>query len=251
MEAQILQKSQEIAFALVRIAASIRRFDLKKKFESLAIHLLENSYYRNFDLVTDTLRVIEGFLDFGRNVYEVEPMNARIIGEEASSLRQILEKISNQGPVPLHDIFNSKISLEDLPAPIFAKRNEEMRKNEEIGKNKEIATSSSKSASKNNRLVDQSGRQKAIVDFIKERGRLSLKDISTQFPDVTGRTLRYDLSGLIERGLVQREGSGPASSYFVPETDPVSNLMPESENGLEKEATESIDFTGPDTVINL
>ncbi|PIR88152.1 MAG: hypothetical protein COU10_00710 [Candidatus Harrisonbacteria bacterium CG10_big_fil_rev_8_21_14_0_10_45_28] len=242
MEAQINQKSQEIAFALVRIAASIRRFDLKKKFESLAIYLLENCYYRNFDLVADTLRVIEGFLDFGRNVYEVEPMNARIIGEEVSSLRQALEKISNQGPLPLHDIFSSKISLTDLPEPVFAKDNKEMRKNEEM------AISSSKPISRSVRTADQGGRQKAIVDFIKETGRLSLKDISTQFPDVTGRTLRYDLKGLIERGLIQRDGSGPASSYFVPE---VGSGLIAPKNLSVDEAMESVDFVGPDTVINL
>ena len=71
MNELVKEKSQEISFAIIRIAAYVRRFDLRKKLENLAFHLIENVYYDNTDLVLDTLRTIDGFLDLGSNIYEI------------------------------------------------------------------------------------------------------------------------------------------------------------------------------------
>ena len=60
-------------------------------------------------------------------------------------------------------------------------------------------------------------RQSAILAAMRkaENGRIQLKDISSLFPDVTERTLRYDLKRLIARGVVEKLGLGGPSTFYV------------------------------------
>jgi len=248
MEAQINRKSQEIAFALMRMASSIRRFELRKKFEALAIHLLENCYYRNFDLAIDSLRVIYGFLEFGKNIYEIEPMNARILGREVYDMRLVLEKLNNKTDESLEDVFASQLSADDLPVPNF-EDNKEMRKNKE---KKAISSFPNKAVPA--KAADPNERQNMIVASLKERGRLQLKDIRDILPDVTARTIRYDLKDLVDRGFINRDGKGPASFYSLDRVVGMEIKGEEGENTATSGPVEILDveadFGGPDTVIN-
>ena len=57
-------------------------------------------------------------------------------------------------------------------------------------------------------------RQSAILEIIRQSGNCRLKDIQDSFHDVSERTIRYDLQNLIERGLLDRVGSGGPSTYY-------------------------------------
>ena len=74
----------------------------------------------------------------------------------------------------------------------------------------------SKNSKPNNRLSE---RQEVIIDFFKKGGdeKVRLKDIKKFFPDYTSRTIRNDLKGLCDIGLVLRSnGKGQASFYYLP-----------------------------------
>ena len=182
----------------------MRRFDLRKKLENLAFHLIENVYYDNTDLVLDTLRTIDGFLDFGSNIYEIEPMNARIIKKEVLELKNAIESGSVKRGVDIASVFKTKLNLEKKTG------------NEEIIRKKEVPART--------RAVGPSAGEsrKKIQEILNNSGNLQLKEIAISFPDVTSRTLRYDLKEMVESGSVIREGSGPASTYFAPKA-PILN----------------------------
>jgi len=57
-------------------------------------------------------------------------------------------------------------------------------------------------------------RQSTILDKIQEGGHFRLKDIHKLMPDLSERTLRYDLQRLVEDGFVERVGSGGPGSYY-------------------------------------
>lgn len=196
---QVVQaKSQEISFAIIRISAYVRRFELRKKLENLAFHLIENVYYDNVGLALDTLKTIDGFIDLGSSIYEVEPMNARIIKKEILGLRTAIESGSAKQGIDISDVFKTNLNLEKETG-----NKEVIRKKETPSKPRAISPSAGE-------------RRTRIQEILSNSGNLQLKDIAINFPNVTSRTLRYDLKEMVESGLVVREGSGPASTYFSP-----------------------------------
>ncbi|MDD5430701.1 MAG: DeoR family transcriptional regulator [Candidatus Pacebacteria bacterium] len=57
-------------------------------------------------------------------------------------------------------------------------------------------------------------RQSAILLLASQKNELRLKDIIAAFPDISERTLRYDLKKLLEQGNLERVGNGGAGSYY-------------------------------------
>jgi|GEM_PF-1782457 len=59
-------------------------------------------------------------------------------------------------------------------------------------------------------------RQSAILRRVRESGGLGcrLKELIEEFPQVSERTLRYDLERLINQGHIIRVGQGPVSTYL-------------------------------------
>ena len=57
-------------------------------------------------------------------------------------------------------------------------------------------------------------RQSTILDKIQEGGHFRLKDVHKLMPDLSERTLRYDLQKLVEDGFIERVGSGGPGSYY-------------------------------------
>jgi len=57
-------------------------------------------------------------------------------------------------------------------------------------------------------------RQASILDRIQEGGHFRLKDLHKLMPDLSERTLRYDLQKLVEDGHIERVGSGGPGSYY-------------------------------------
>lgn len=73
-------------------------------------------------------------------------------------------------------------------------------------------------------IIGSTIRQNEILDKIKAMSEKDssgymtgcrMKDLMASFPDVSERTLRYDLQKLIGRGLVERMGNGGPSSVYV------------------------------------
>ena len=65
---------------------------------------------------------------------------------------------------------------------------------------------------------DESGnrtiRQNLISEKIRQSGKVNVKELLSQFPGVSERTIRYDLQNLCDRGVVEKIGSsGPGTSY--------------------------------------
>ncbi|MCA9383180.1 DeoR family transcriptional regulator [Candidatus Dojkabacteria bacterium] len=62
---------------------------------------------------------------------------------------------------------------------------------------------------------DLNNRQKRIIELIKEYGQVEMKLLRREFPDVTSRTLRRDLTKLSDENLIYKEGSTKAATYYL------------------------------------
>ncbi len=56
-------------------------------------------------------------------------------------------------------------------------------------------------------------RHKKIIDILKKRETIQVKDLKDIFPDISKRTLRRDFEYLLEKGLVERIGDNNNTEY--------------------------------------
>ena len=82
MNSHLEHKSQEIAHALIRIAAYIRKPELKKRIDSYSYDLIAAIAANNSATSVNTANVLKAFVILGRNTLLIEPNNARILMRE-------------------------------------------------------------------------------------------------------------------------------------------------------------------------
>jgi len=160
-------------------------------------------------------------VEFGKTIYEIEPINAKIIIEELnyfnSAIRQIagldsrkdelpdIKQIFSKEKVILSEVLKKKIS-QNLPNSAI-----------EQGSNPEKKEADSNDfRSENADSANSAIRQSAIVDLIRQFGnrQVQLKDVLGGFPALSERTIRYDLQKLCREGIIERIGSGGPGTYY-------------------------------------
>ena len=202
------QKSQEISYALIRISLNVRRPELRQRLERLAFQLLEEVSSEDFEFSLKTISRLESLIGLGKAIYEIEPINAKILIGELSSLKSEIRQIVGFGS-----------DLEELPNldNFFSKVPAVVHEDKELN-----------NAANNSAIVEENGngsgngmastiRQSAILDKIRQsmNKQAQLKEILSAFPEVSERTMRYDLQKLCSQGLIERIGNGGPGSYYT------------------------------------
>lgn len=195
----INQKSQEISYALVRVAAYIRRQEFRQRIERLAFQLLEETSGGNLESALKTIASLESLINLGKSIYEIEPVNAKIIIGEIKSLDAAIRQIAG-----LEELPNLENTFSGLPAVIA--------ENNGFGNG-----SGNNNGNGNGNGINSTIRQSAILEKIRQSdgGQAQLKDILAAFPDVSERTMRYDLQKLCAQGLLERIGNGGPGGYYL------------------------------------
>ena len=189
------QKAQEISYAVVRVAAYIRRQELRQRLERLSLQLLEEVAGGSLELGIKTCSSLESLINLGKAIYEVEPINAKVILGELASLNEAMRQIAGLEQLPNLDSVFSK------PPAVFG----------------EVQNSQESGNGNGSNGINASIRQSAILEKIRqsENRQAPLKDIIAAFPDISERTMRYDLQKLCLQGLLERMGNGGPGSYYV------------------------------------
>lgn len=215
MSAQFLKdKAREISYALVRVSFYIKRNELRSGIDSLAVELLEdsarvsaNNLPENLNKALADISALDSLVRLGHSVYEIEPVNATILIRELDALNSAMRQFGNLDELlpDLNDIFKIK-NLEIL-------KEFDTNVNNAINLDSELITSSKPIVGGLNTAI----RQSAIINRIKSGNGngCRLKELLAEFPDVSERTLRYDLNKLCEQGVIKRIGNGGPASYYT------------------------------------
>ena len=230
------EKAQELSLALIKLSAYSRRRAFGRKLEYIALSLIEEVSRRDFDSLHRTLRSMEGFMRFGRLIYEIEPINADILLEEIHKFTSEVKKVAF---IEKDDVYDSKNTLEEIfskPLSLFEKpkqppkkkarnekktfsqsaiaHNENNTAKEDISNSNEIAEL--KEDKDKSEYSNPAIRQTAIVNKMRQfdNNEAKLKDIITAFPEFSERTLRYDLQSLSSDGSIDRVGQGGPGTYY-------------------------------------
>jgi hypothetical protein len=216
-----------LAYAAFRLAANLDNLAFRQSFEKRGLELLsaalEGDAARQEKLVQD----MEYLVGFGRDVGSIHPQTAELILSEISKFNPAAiagtEKpgFRTADPVPAKELFPNisvkapqtnvaALKMQAAPAGIAFERTAPAPFDLSV------------------RLPDvpsqsYNARKDRIVERIRQSGNLNssaigcrLRDIQEVLPDLSERTLRYDLQRLVAEGIIERIGNGgPATFYKI------------------------------------
>ncbi len=204
--------AHDISFAVFRVARLVRHQKLRKELEASAVDLVKNPDIKSIDSIL-------GLVNLSESVGELSCVNANVLRRELNNLGSMADSAIAELPDALEEI-----DLNDF----F---------NEKNGNN---------SGSESD-FLNPEERQEAIAVFIRQfPDDCRMKDLISEFPDVSERTLRGDVQKLIETGLVERAGSrsGPLSYLRTVSAGDIYTMEEDSESGG-KNAVDSILLSEP------
>lgn len=211
------QKAQQISLALIRISVQVRRVDLRSRLERMAFQLLEDAAGDQLELALNDLDVIKALVELGKTIYQIEPINAKIILQEAdvfiSTIRQT-SGIGSSGHIDIEDIFAKPLAISQADSQMGITENLNIINDFESPADPRNLTNSP-SGNGNGNGISVTIRKSAIIDRIRQSGKAGLKDVLVLFPDVSERTIRYDLQKLCNQGVLDRIGNGGPATYYT------------------------------------
>jgi hypothetical protein len=251
------KKSYEISYALFRLASAAKP-SFAESLEKQALDLLESSTKKDRGGAKVALGAIEVLVKFGADVNLISIVNAELLINEAKELNSAiagLPKAAMPPPVNLEDVFSKNPTPAD--GDQFAASANEAELKSAICPNPELnnvaensnihgnlksvphsltgypggaseagASFFKQSGNSNGQVKKSEGRQSAIFERIRQCGNLPdgkagcrLKEMQELLPEVSERTLRYDLQDLVGRGLIERVGSGGPATYYRAKTE--------------------------------
>lgn len=215
------RKSFEIAYALLRVSEASKNPDCSGVMRSLAFEIIKVSALRDILSIRQVLAGIEHILRLGDEFGLISSGNSATIIAESRKLLSVLPKEffgRDRGPAEAN--LSGVFTKEE-----YQRRNKQKGINRQSEKKEQIlAETPAVKESKDDKTPPfddsihnpaKSGmRQSAIIERIRQIGNCRLKDIQEILPDLSERTIRYDLQNMIEKGEVERVGGGGPSTYY-------------------------------------
>ena len=208
----------DLSLSIFQAVKTFTRPRLKVELENLAIDLV----VRPGSVVTEQLEIL---IKIAQISDELSQSDADSFYQKIDTFRRELstsESGKQNSPISRTSLKLVTSGNSDIPGsksalPIIALG----AVRDEVVKKRDLESLSSEEAS---HTRSQSGietnvteRMDAIVKTIRKfdpiLGGCRIRDLMTAFPDVSDRTLRYDLQHLAEQGIVEKVGGGPSSYY--------------------------------------
>ncbi len=247
----------QISQALFRVCQFIKQKDLRSRIESYGVYLLESASASDFDSVDKAVAILEKFIFLGEEIGEIHYHHAQILHGQFSNLRKtvIEERERIRVEFAIADIFSGdfeKYSKKDRGTPEnyeaeLQKSGNDMDRQSGNKANAPVPAISNAAILRQaqdkffGQANDKSGnggtwaeeRQELISQKIRQLEKAAMKDVVAAFPDVSERTLRYDLQKLCDKQIIERIGSGgPASFYQIKRQFIAQELVPSSSREL-------------------
>ncbi len=184
--------------------------------ESKAVHLLNSvliaDYAKTREIVNSIISLASLMVDSGL----LNAVNREVLIRESESIYLAIQALPKE-----HE---EKEILPDLNLnKVFSKSTSPIKR--QIADKQEKQTVQSETVQNQSAIADETvadeiadkseTRQSAIIEKLRQTENCRLNELQAIFPEVSERTLRYDLESLISRGLVERVGSRRNSFYKI------------------------------------
>ncbi len=212
----IRQKAQEIAFVVLRIGAYVRRRELRERLDRCALELAEQAGKGDFEDSAKTIEALTSLVDIGKSLYQIEPVNASILHREINSLHSAIRQFAGLEALPnIETLFSKPPEIVAEPSHSAILPNIRQRKVRQ--KEQSLPNEPLNQPEKTEKADSLDLRQSSLLERMKQAGnrQFYLKDVLTLLPEVSERTIRYDLQRLCGAGAVEKVGTTGPSTYYV------------------------------------
>ncbi|MBI2086848.1 MAG: hypothetical protein HYT69_01610 [Candidatus Zambryskibacteria bacterium] len=199
---EISKKLQKLASAIYLITGFFNDQEpLKWRLRKLSVDLVS-------DMIKDktrTVREVAAFFALAKNVGLISDTNHKILAHELSKIEYEQEK-------PLETIFSREAQLSErllspLPESDYIKDNI-VEKKQEKPLLKEFGAWSKPSVKKNSR-------QSIIVNLLKRKKEIMIKDVSPLISDCSEKTVQRELLSMVAAGILIKRGEKRWSRYSL------------------------------------
>lgn len=216
----IYKKTERLAKAIHLIAPAFSgSVSLRNRIDTIAISLVDAAILPLTlarTALSRELLSLSSLLSIARTSGLLSPMNSEIIAHEAHLLLQ--EVAAYEEP---RLIFDEAMTLSGI-AKSASKMESTSGLRSSLSASKRVARKISDSGSKGHIKdidavsdINIKDRREAILSVIRNKGKTSIKDISTIIRDVSEKTIQRELLTLIEAGIVEKQGERRWSTYSV------------------------------------
>ncbi len=168
----------------------------------------EFSQKKNLAETIREIRIIRIYFEVAERQSWIRPENFLVLGEEYLRLEKELEKAYKEA--------GKKITGEDEQRIEKEKKERiENSKTEDYSVTRK-KTESSGGRENNDKIKKiKNERQKKILEILKKRDYLQVKDLKEIFPSISKRTIRRDFVYLLKLGIIGREGKKNETIYKI------------------------------------
>lgn len=214
----IYKKSERLAKAIHLIAPAFdESVSLRNRVHSIAIALVDAAILPPLSArieLSRELLALSSLLSIARTSGLLSPMNADVISREAHALLQEIAAYE-QPRLFLDDV----PTLSDIAKSMLSRSTSQ---NQKLPTTKRATLSEPaqnyKGHIKDNKILSDipiKDRQESILSVIKNKGKASIKDISTVIRGISEKTIQRELGVLIGAGMVSKQGERRWSTYSL------------------------------------
>ena len=186
---QFLFQATKIVSAIWQVSENFPEI-LKKRIKNYSLDFLDSLSFENYKVSLLYLKSLNLTLKVATNLGFLRLINYEILSQQLEKIKEEIVELtftlSEQKEPDLSEIFEKKESEIEVP--------------------KEIEINVKKLPS----------RQQAIFEFLKKnKGQAKISEILEVFPNISSRTIRYDLQELCLKNLLERIGEGRGAIYKI------------------------------------
>lgn len=206
------KKAFEVACALIRIAGYSGNVSYKSYLESYAMALLDSVETGNNTKTAQITQTVRQFLLLGTFSGFLTETDRSFMQDQIATLNAAIYAANKESGNPAKDL-----QLQDI---FTESGNPETGNPATLSKpaKSERTTRVHKIESDSNSLRE---RQERILEIIRQSGNCKVRDLQDKLPDISERTLRYDIQTLAEQGKIERFGPGGPSTFYRLKSGPI------------------------------
>jgi hypothetical protein len=214
------KKAFEIAYAVSRIADVSPNAQFAAYMRQHSFSLLESSQKLQFSALRIVIDALEYGVQIGDGSGSLGKRNTDVLMGELSKFREAIGVFEDYkaevGEIDIAGFFGESLNtaiaeIQSLSIPEYPAR---AKKPSISIADKPLQDKLQDYPAKEKEEVLSSGeRENQLLEIIGVGDEVRFRDIAEKMPQVSERTLRYDLQGLVEQGKVTRLGTGPSISY--------------------------------------
>lgn len=190
---RLKNQAQEVAYVALRLAELVDQKDLKEALEGSSSKFIHTLYTEQYREAKKELAGIQGLVALGANLGKINLENADLLTAKIHQLKQQIQESES-----LSAQIRFQPALKEIQAPRAQSKPRERK-----------VETGQKQGNKANE------RQERIAASIKSAGKMELREIMATFPEISERTIRYDLKNLCESGKLTRHGAGGPGNYYT------------------------------------